>query len=323
MTARYALLVLTAACVDQPVAVPPFGGGAPVDRLSQLHLFAGDPAAQLPATGVTPYDVIAPLWSDGASKSRFIAAPMPLQATDDAWNVPAGTYLVKTFFFPRDERDRDAGVQLIETRVLAFTDAGTLAATYVWNAAQTDAVTSGGNLDVPVHWIDASGLARTHVHHVPGVSQCDSCHAGGALGLRTPQLAEQLDALVAAGVVDRAPTGIEPFVDPYGNAPLQARALSYLDVNCAHCHRPGGDAASTHADWRRDHVLANVCREARHDVDGRHLVIAPGKPDQSVAIVRMRSSDPFVHMPRGPSHVIDARALAMLEEWITSLAGCP
>jgi hypothetical protein len=318
-----ALLWLATACVDQPVAIPPLGGGVPTERLSDTGLFAGAPALQIPAAGVVPYEVISPLWSDGASKYRFIAAPMPLTATDDAWGIPPGTYLVKSFYFPRDERDPGAGVQLVETRVIAFTGDGSLTATYVWNAEQTEAFASGGNLDIAIDRIDVAGVARHHVHHVPGTSQCNSCHDGGALGVRTPQLHDELDALVALGVVDRAPSGVAPFVDPYGAGSLQDRAISYLDVNCAHCHRPGGEAGGTHADWRREHVVDNVCRRARRGFEGRSLVIAPGRPGESIAILRMKSTDAFARMPRGPSHVVDERALAMLEDWIASLAGCP
>jgi len=323
MRLMFVCISLLAACVDEPVRVPPFGGGPPTERLSETGLFDGPPQLQRPANGIVPYHVIAPLWSDGASKLRFVATTTPLTAADDAWQVPTGTYLVKTFYFPRDQRDAAAGRHLVETRVIAFTDEGTLMSTYVWNEEQTDAMASGGNLDISIQYVDEAGAPRHQVHHVPGTSQCNSCHAGGALGIRTPQLDDQLDVLVASGVVDRAPVGVEPFVDPYGAAPLAARAASYLDVNCAHCHRPGGDASGTHADWRREHLLENVCRAARHDVDGHHLVIAPGKPDDSVAIIRMKSSDPFVHMPRGPSHMIDQRALALLEDWIRALPGCP
>jgi hypothetical protein len=318
------LLVLAGGCVDEPVRITPLGGGPPADKLSQLGLFVGEPSAQIPAVGVVPYDVITPLWSDGASKQRFVVASTPLEASDGHWRVPEGTYLVKTFSFPHDERDPSAGVSLIETRVIAFTERGVDTATYVWNPEQTDAITSGGNLDVPVAWIDASGEPHRQVHHVPGTTQCNECHRSDALGMHTPQLVGQLDRLVTAGVVDRAPTGVEPFVDPYGDAPLEARALSYLDVNCAHCHRPGGEAEDTNADWRRDHARGNICRDAQHELDGRDRIVEPGAPDDSVLIARMKSRDAFIHMPRGPSHVIDERGLAMLSGWIASLPrGCP
>jgi mono/diheme cytochrome c family protein len=281
--------------IDAPVRLPPVGGGPPADRLSELGL-----------DGAIPYEVIAPLWSDGADKARGLVAPIPLGATDDAWIIPVGTYLVKTFAL---------GGRRVETRVIAYLDDGPRFATYLWNAAQTEAFASGGNLDV-----DAGG----QVFHVPGTSQCTACHAAGALGLRTPQLAGALDALVAAGVIAQRPARVDPFVDPYGDGDLEPRAASYLDANCAHCHRPDGEAAGTGVDWRRDHLRDNLCRAAGEAVAGRRLVIAPGRPDASVTIARMTSGDPFVHMPRGPSHIVDDRGLAVVSAWIASLpVGCP
>ena len=293
-----------AACIDEPVRITPPGGGPPADRLSELGLFA-ELANQVPAAGVVPYDVIAPLWSDGASKHRFILAPAPLATTADRWTFSDGTYLVKTFYF---------GDRLVETRVIAFTGGGTQLGTYLWNAAQTDAFATGGNLDIAVGGIE---------DHVPGTSQCDSCHRGGALGVRSPELADQLPALVAAGVADRVPDGIVSFVDPYGDAPLADRAAAYLEINCAHCHSPGGEASGTHADWRRDQLATDICRDANDSVDGADRVIDPGHPESSVMIKRMRATDPFIHMPRGPSHILDDRGVALLEAWISSLTGCP
>jgi len=323
--------LLLVACIDQPVEIAPRTGGPPTSRLSELGLFDDLPSLR-PAAGVVSYDVIAPLWSDGASKSRLIAAPTDhrLTAGDDRWEIPDGTYLVKTFFFPRDARDPSLGRQLLETRVIAFTTDSVAQATFVWNAEQTDAVSSGGNLDLAVRWIDETGAPREQTHHVPGTSQCGSCHRGGsdslALGIRTPELAiaGQLDALVAAGVVDRAPPPTTPFVDPYGDAALDARATSYLEMNCAHCHSPGGEAASTKLDWRRDHVADAICRSTP-SIAGRTRVIVPGAPGESALLARMTSTNPFQHMPRGPSHVPDDRAIAMLGAWISALspAGCP
>lgn len=288
------LLWFVGCSVDEPVRLPPVGGGPASDRLSDLGLEVA-----------MPYQVIAPLWSDGAEKARGIVAPVALGATDDLWSVPVGTYLVKEF--------ASAG-RRIETRVIAYLEDGPRFATYVWNAAQTEAFASGGNLDVTVEGT---------TFHVPGTSQCTSCHVHGALGIRTPQLAAQLDALVAAGIVDRRPERVDPYADPYGDGDLEARAASYLEVNCAHCHSPGGEAEETGADWRRANLRDNLCREANEAIGGHTRVIVPGDPERSVAIARMRSTDAFVHMPRGPSHVIDARGLELVTSWIASLpAGC-
>lgn len=303
------VVVVGACAVDEPVLIDPVGGGPPAARLSELGLFRGDLAALEPVDAATPYTVIAPLWSDGADKARAVLGP-PMTATADHWELAPGTYLVKTFAI---------GDRRVETRVLEFVAGGGVrAATYVWTAAQDEAYASGGNLDLAV---------GDHVHHVPGTDQCDACHRGGALGLRTPQLANELATLVARGAVAGPPPAdaAAPFVDPYDDAAdLTARATSYLDANCAHCHSPGGEAQGTRADWRRDHVAEAICRVASYDVDGAHRIIAPGDPGNSVLLARMREGDAFLHMPRGPSHVVDARGVAMLTAWIAALPrSCP
>jgi len=79
-----------------------------------------------------------------------------------------------------------------------------------------------------------------------------------------------------------------------------------------------------HEETMREQLATNICRDAKHGLDGRDRVIEPGHPERSVVVARLRATDPFVHMPRGPSHVIDQRGVAMLEAWIASLpAGCP
>ena len=67
--------------------------------LSETGLFASVKDLA-PAPGLIPYSVNAPLWSDSAAKERFIALPGESQIqylTDDRWNFPEGSVLVKTF----------------------------------------------------------------------------------------------------------------------------------------------------------------------------------------------------------------------------------
>ena len=68
-------------------------------RLSDTGLFTDLP--NLTATpGMIEYDVIAPLWSDDATKRRWIALPGTQQITfraNDTWSFPVGTALVKHF----------------------------------------------------------------------------------------------------------------------------------------------------------------------------------------------------------------------------------
>jgi uncharacterized repeat protein (TIGR03806 family) len=331
---------LGAGCVDQPVPVPPPGSSTPVDRLSEMGIFVGDLAQLQPSAGIVAYDVNVSLYSDGAQKHRFIYVPpgKQIQATSDRWQPPQGAYFIKNFYYPNDARDPSQGIRLIETRFLIQQDGGLVASTYLWNSEQTDAIASGGNVDVPVRWIDSNGLLHDDYFHVPGTSLCQNCHDERILGLRTRQIdhpgdypdgtSDQMSHLVAAGVLDALPPdGGIVLTDPFGTAPLDARARSYLDANCALCHASVGAASGTGLFWDYEDTTASllpICRPT-HGVAGNDQVIVPGHPEQSEFISRMLSSDPFVRMPQGPTHIPDGAAIAVLSQWVQSMTppGCP
>lgn len=331
-----AMASLLAGCIDAPVPIAPLGGGPPTSSLAALGVFASPPAAQIPAADVIPYQVVAPLYADDALKRRFLWVPpgTHVTVTDDRWDLPVGAVCVKTFSFPIDARDPASGERLVETRFLVRTERGFVASTYVWDDAQSDAVASGGERDVPVHWIDADGRAREQLYHVPGTSRCQDCHQQRALGMRTAQLdvdgtwddgsTNQLDHLVARGVLlERPPTPPLRLVDPSDvTQALDARARSYLDVNCGLCHAPEASAAGTHVLLDLGSELP-LCRSTS-PIDGRTRVLVPGDPDASALVARLVATDPFVRMPRGGSRLPDAHGVALLEDWIAEMPGsCP
>ena len=325
--------VFCSGCSAPLSAIPAPGSTAPAPRLSQLGLFEGELAAQRPRAGVVAYDVNASLYAGGAHKQRFVLAPpgARIAVNADRWQAPVGTYFVKTFSFPVDERNPQLGEWLVETRFLIRTKNGFDAATYVWNDAQTDAFASPGDLDVPVSWLDAAGVRRDQRFHVPSAAQCVTCHQGRALGWSSRQLdhratysdgsTDQIQHLLTLGVIDARPSAHAALVDPFGAAPLELRARSYLDANCGHCHGQGGSAEGTDLFWGFEHTGAGelpACRATR-DVDGRDRVLVPGHPDQSEFLARMRSERPRVHMPRGPVQSLDQAGIALLSAWVSSL----
>jgi len=326
-------LLLVSGCSRPLVPIAPPGSVTPVEHLSELGIFEGEPAKQVPRAGFVPYEVNASLYADGARKRRFVYVPpgTQIQTQLDRWQLPVGSYLVKTFSFPRDLRNPALGDRLIETRFLVRTEDGFTASTYVWNEAQTDASASRGDLDVPVSWIDDRGAARALVFHVPSTSQCAACHAGRALGLRSRQLDragdyadgthDQLAHFMRLGLIEQLPPAHLLLSDPAGNAPLSARARSYLDANCSHCHGQGGSAERTELFWDLEHTTVRElpsCRDTR-SIDGRDRVLVPGYPDQSEFLARMRSDDPRVHMPRGPSKLADQAGIALLSAWVAAM----
>ena len=96
-------------------------------KLSETGLFA-DVKQLKPAPGLIPYSVNAPLWSDGASKERYLAIPADGRIEFDAvtfpesaqgqgpfgWKFPDGTVLVKTFFLEM-EKGNPATSRRLET----------------------------------------------------------------------------------------------------------------------------------------------------------------------------------------------------------------
>lgn len=185
-------------------------------RLSETGLFA-DIAAGTIAPGVIPFEPRFPLWTDGATKARWLLLPpggvVDTQSTDD-WRFPVGTKLFKAF-------TRD-GV-LVETRMNVKREAGWTGAAYVWTAEGDALRTTAGATD-----------ARGTGHDVPNAAQCMACHGGRpdfVLGFSAVQLApETRTALFEQGVLSHATPG-RLDVDP-----ALARGLGVLHANCSHCH---------------------------------------------------------------------------------------
>src|SRR5205814_7175268 len=94
--------------------------GAFSRKLSETGLFVST-KDHVPAKGLIPYSVNAPLWSDGGEKERFLALPGDSQIELDAviyphgptypdrgWRFPDGAVLVKSFSLSMREGDESS-----------------------------------------------------------------------------------------------------------------------------------------------------------------------------------------------------------------------
>ena len=89
-------------------------------KLSDFAFFK-DIHAQIPAEGVVPYELISSLFSDYSYKQRWVYIPENKKASfrkDEVFDFPVGSALIKTFYYPIDERDLSLGKRLMETRLL-------------------------------------------------------------------------------------------------------------------------------------------------------------------------------------------------------------
>lgn len=328
------------------------GGGAPAelpyDTLSEYGFFEGAMAEMRPAEGVVPFVVNAPLWADHAGKDRFFVLPEGTSAVADdeePWVFPVGSVVIKNFWYSKDRRDPEGTATLVETRLLIAEVEGWTGHTYLWDAAQSEAVRKVAGKRLELSFVDEAGAPATQTYVLPNTNQCKTCHERDdrleLLGPVTRQLArtverdgvavDQLSWLAEQGVVASAPGVPETtMTDPFGDGPLEARARSYLEANCGHCHRDGGHGGPSGlvlevSETRPQHF--GVCKSpvAAGPGSGGHLHdIEPGHPERSIMVFRMESTDPDLKMPEIPNLIPDRAGIELVSEWIAAMepAGC-
>ncbi len=293
--------------------------------LTEFGFFTDGPA-QVPAAGVIPYRLNMPLFSDGADKLRFVYIPQGNRAQADGANLldfPVGTALIKTFAFGTGQDRR-----LIETRVLLHRTDGWLALPYVWNTAQTEAKLALAGARVPVTTPQGQAIS----YRVPNKNQCKECHGlQGAvvpIGPKARNLShEWLAMLQRANMLDAVPNGsdIMPKIDNALASDRAQAARAYLDVNCAHCHRPNATASNSGLDlrWEQDEPQAlGVWKRpvaAGRGSGGHEFDIVPGKPGESILSYRMRSTEPGIAMPELGKQTVDEQGVALVDRWIAAM----
>jgi uncharacterized repeat protein (TIGR03806 family) len=307
---------------------------APAETLSAYGLFA-DMAFATPAAGVTPYDLVNPLFSDHAGKHRFVYLPPGETAAydgEDVFAFPVGTVLVKTFAFAPDMRTPEEGAWRAETRLLIHKEAGWAAYPYVWNEDGTEATYTPVGMRRTIETITPAGEAVRIDYAVPNQNQCKTCHqAGDALSPIGPSARSlnhdgQLEAWLAAGLINALPSALPSVPSVYDvSAPVDARARAWLDINCAHCHKADGSASnsglwlSVHEDDPAKLGIGKRPVAAGRGAGDLFQIVLPGAPDRSILAFRMGSTEPGVAMPELGRSVPDPEGLALVREWIAGM----
>lgn len=324
---RVPLLTLLALGTMPGIAKAP----APPRLLSQTGLYA---APGVVAARNLAYAPQYPLWTDGATKARWIHLPMAIDGRDETgWVFPVGTKAWKEFAF---------GGRKVETRLLWKTGPGTwVFASYAWNEAQTDAVLvpEGG---LP----DAAEVAPGLRHGIPSRTDCRDCHGQErveVLGFTALQLSPDRDPgalhaeplrpgmitlkdLVSRGLLRGARPDLLTRPPRIGGDPATRTALGYLQANCATCHRADRPIPGVDLDLRPGHAL----RTTLDQPGGYPLpdqpearLISPGHPERSTLLHRMGSRDPIAQMPPLGTVLVDRAAVVHVRHWIAEAPFAP
>ena len=312
------------------------------DKLSEFEFFVDD-SAQEPHEKVIPYELISTLFSDYSYKQRWVYVPNNSKAShvkDWVFDFPEGSALIKTFYYPIDERNLDLGKQLLETRLLLRKKDGWEAVSYAWNEQQNEAYKKIAGKTINASWIDFMGDERQVRYRVPNVNQCKECHAAKdaitPIGPKAKNINKdftfeegdfnQLAYWMKKEIIDSFPEDLVSPVDWRDETKdINDRARSYLDVNCGHCHSPTGNANSTglylNLVETRDINLGVYKKPVAtgRGSGGNKYSIVPGKPNESILLYRMESMDPGIMMPESGRALTHQEAVEMVREWITQL----
>lgn len=335
LAALGALVALVTVGQARAARTPP-GPPAPPARLAETGLYADFDARAVDPRNL-PFAPQYPLWSDGATKRRWIFLPpgAAIDARDpEAWRFPVGTKLWKEFSWGRR----------VETRYLELTRAGWIYAAYAWSADERDARLADAR-GAPTAQVVAPG--RTHA--IPSVDDCRSCHRNGraeVLGFSALQLSPDrdplaphreplepgmptLETLVARGALRGVPPRLLSTPPRIAAATPRGRAaIGYLHANCGACHDSAGPLASLGVSLRHallpaaaggEPALAAVDVATRYRVPGaaaRSVWIAPGAPAASAVVARMASRAPAAQMPPLGTARVDDEALELVRSWI-------
>jgi hypothetical protein len=293
-----------------PIVQYPDAKSSETFLLSQTGLYR-DIAAKELAPDLIEFEPSYKLWSDGADKTRWLRLPpgTKIDTSDmDHWVFPVGTMLFKEF--------RLEG-KLLETRLVARLGPEPddyFMGAFRWYDDESDAVFVR----------DGENNVRETDHDIPKVQNCFTCHNGDrgrVLGYSAVQ-----QPAVKAPLSDPP---VEPYVVPGDE--VAREALGYLHANCGNCHNPSGTSRSdTDLTLRlevSEHAVEDtgIYQSAVQGVLDRWLHkgfdvrIAPGDPDLSAVLARMKLRTKEDAMPPFASERVDTDGVELVRKWIESL----
>lgn len=290
--------------------------------------FYADMKTKQPSANVTPFEVNAPLWTDGAVKSRFIAVPpgasVVYNDTADTYGYPDRAMIIKNFAVDTIPGDANSRI-LVETRFSGIRKIAGKDKWYLWayrwrlDQSEADLVTdTGANALFRVYDHGTGQAPRLKKWRYPDKTQCAACHrvasAGGrvALAFFTAQLnrtlasgQNQLQHFFDLGILAMpAGTPVPDFTKSPRwarwddtTASLEVRSRSYIASNCSGCHGNRGIITGATSPVTINYDFNDMAPHmdlvakklmGTFPVDSAGLIV-PGHPERSVLLFRQKS----------------------------------
>ena len=321
----------------------------PYPKLSDYKFFIGELKNQVPANKVIPYKPASELFVNYAHKKRFVWMPDGTTANfngnENVLDFPIGAVLIKTFYYNNVQPANTT--KIIETRLLIRKSDGWKAYEYLWNEDQTEALldTDQNGVFVPITWIE-NNVTKSVNYKTPSQTECVTCHKinlnhtiGGEITIPIGPKPQNLntDFNYGTSVMNQIEKWkIEGYLgnDTTTDIPrstvdwsdttksLEDRARSYIDINCAHCHRDGGHCDYTNMRFNysnTDLLSFGVCMTPLFRNVPGPFVINAGNADNSELVYRISSVQDSEMMPIIGRSLVHTEGVQLIKDWINSL----
>ncbi len=230
--------------------------------LQEMGFFSGNLNFLIPAQGVVLYDLNSRLFTDYAHKQRLLKLPEGKILEYNNSNLlpifPNNTMIAKTFYYYNDETNPNLGKKIIETRVLIKVNGEWKLGNYIWNEAQTEATLSEDFEVKPISYIDANGTTQNINYEIPSHDNCITCHntnnvinpigpklrnlnfnpQNGTININ--QLQYFINNNILKGLTNPNDVSVLPDWTDADTYTIFERGRACIEINCAHCHQPGG-----------------------------------------------------------------------------------
>jgi len=297
--------------------------------LSEMDVFQGDFSDLTPANDVQLYEINSTLFTDYAAKQRLIRLPegksMEYTGSELLPDFPNNTLIAKTFYYNIDDRDPSLGKQIIETRIFLKIAGNWESGDYIWNDAQTDATYRETSSVEDISYIDLDGNTQNISYVIPSKQDCATCHNNNGntfpIGMKLRsmnfnpmngtvnqnQLQEFTENGMLTGLSNPADISLLPDWKDDATYDIFERARAYIDVNCAHCHQPGGEVTNFDLDFRYETPF-----------DDTGIFANRGEIE-----ARTQSTTPTYRMPQLGRSIVHDEAVEMLVEYLEAIEDLP
>ena len=301
---------------------------------------------QVPVDGILPYELASSLFTDYALKKRFVWMPHGSKATysgdHEILGFPIGSALIKNFYYNNVQPNNET--RIIETRIMILKSTGWVFAEYVWNDEQTEAYLDMEGSYKNISW-QQGGETKSSNYRIPSENECMTCHKDNnqpiPIGTKPQNMnfdyaysdgtSNQLFKWIQTGFLENnLPSSIVSSIDYMDESyPLRLRLRSYLDVNCAHCHRE-----NSHCSYRPLRLAFSetinsqnmgICIVPDEQISSQAQlieIIVPGNVQKSMMHFRLNSTAENNRMPLLGRTIVHEEGVQLLKDFINSISSC-